>query len=125
MRVSNKVAAVVAYYPPVDLRSMTGPSDRFPALNFPNEQAAAISPILLVDPQDPPTLLIHGDADRTVNISHSQRMIVELEKNHIASNFVTLPGAGHGFRGDDAVHAAALRLAWFDKYLNHNSTASE
>lgn len=125
MRVSNQVAAVVAYYPPVDLRSMTGPSERFPALDFPIEQAAALSPILQVDAQDPPTLLIHGDSDELVNISHSQRMIAELNKNHVPSDFITLPGAGHGFRGEDASQAAALRLAWFNKYLNGKSMASD
>jgi len=46
MRVSNRVAAVVAYYPPVDIRPMAGRgSERFPALNFDREGAAAISPI--------------------------------------------------------------------------------
>lgn len=125
MQVSNQVAAVVAYYPPVDLRRMTGPSERFPALDFPNEQAAAISPVLHVDPQDPPTLLIHGDADELVNISHSQRMFEELQNHRVTSDFVTLPGAGHGFRGEDATRAAALRLAWFEKHLNGDSLAAE
>ncbi|MDT8429057.1 MAG: alpha/beta hydrolase [Pseudomonadales bacterium] len=117
LQTGNQVATVVAYYPPVDLRSMTGPSDRFPALNFPNEQAASISPLLHVDPQDPPVLLIHGDADDLVNISHSQNMFAELQTKGIESNFITLPGAGHGFRGEDARKAAAARLAWFEKHL--------
>ena len=123
MRVSNKVAAVVAYYPPVDLRRMTGPSRRFPALDFANELAASISPILHADPQDPPTLLIHGDEDTLVNINHSVIMQAEFERQKITSNFITILGAGHGFRGDDAVKASKERLNWFNKYLveQHNN----
>lgn len=117
MRQSNEVAAVVAYFPPVDLRPMVGPSDRFPALDFEDAKAASISPILHVDPSDPPTLLIHGDADELVDISNSIDMQAEFEKQHIISEFITIPGAGHGFRGEDAVQAAKLRLDWFKRYL--------
>ncbi len=117
LQVSNEVAVVVAYFPPVDIRQMTGPSERFPALDFPNEESAGISPLLLVDPQDPPVLLIHGDADELVNISHSVNMFAELQKHNVASDFITIPGAAHGFRGDEAVQASAARLEWFNRYL--------
>ena len=117
LRHANDVAAVVAYYPPVDLREIVGPSERFPALNFEKERAAAISPILLADPNDPPTLLIHGDADDLVDISNSVIMYEEFKKQNIESDFITIPGAGHGFRGAEASQAAAARLAWFKKYL--------
>ena len=117
MRNSNAVAAIVAYFPPVDLREITGPNDRFPALDFEQRKAAAISPILHADPSDPPTLLIHGDADTLVDISNSIDMQAEFEKHHITSEFITISGAGHRFRGDDATRAAALRLDWFKKYL--------
>jgi acetyl esterase/lipase len=123
MRESNRVASVVAYYPPVDLREWARgplpvtPDQRFPALNFEKEKAAAISPILFVTPDDPPTLLIHGDADRTVPIAHSQRLIQTLKDNKIDSDFITLPGAGHGFRDADADKARAALLAWFERTL--------
>lgn len=117
MRHANDVAAVVAYYPPVDLREIVGPNDRFPALNFAQEDAAGISPILHADQSDPPTLLIHGDADELVNISNSEIMLAEFEKQHVTAEFITIPGGVHGFRGDNAVTAAAARLAWFKKHL--------
>ena len=123
MRESDRVASIVAYFPPVDLRTMARgavpatPGQRFPALNFEKEKAADISPILFVTPDDPPTLLIHGDADTTVNISHSQRMFQALQENRIKSNFITLPGAGHGFRDADAQKAQAALVAWFDETL--------
>ncbi len=117
LRHANDVAAVVAYYPPVDLREIVGPSERFPALNFEKEHAAAISPILLADPNDPPTLLIHGGADDLVDINNSVIMYAEFKKQNVESEFITIPGAGHGFRGTEASQAAAARLAWFKKYL--------
>jgi len=117
MRQANDVAAVVAYFPPVDLREITGPNDRFPALNFSQEKAAAISPILHADAGDPPTLLIHGDADELVNISNSEIMYAEFKKKNVTTEFITIPGAGHGFRGDDADTAAAASLEWFKKHL--------
>ncbi len=123
MRESDRVASVVAYYPPVDLRTMARGAvpategQRFPALNFEKEKAADISPILFVTPDDPPTLLIHGDADTTVNISHSQRMFQALQENKIKANFITLPGAGHGFRDADAQKAQAALVAWFEQTL--------
>ena len=69
MKESDRVAAVVAYFPPVDLRQLARglnppPSgtvlDRFPALNFEKEKAADYSPIVFVTPDDPPTLLIQA-----------------------------------------------------------------
>ncbi len=116
-RISNQVAAVVAYYPPVDLREITGPNDRFPALDFPQEAAAAISPILYADPNDPPTLLIHGDADDLVNISNSEIMYAEFKKQNIETDFIVISGGQHGFRGNNAATANAARLEWFKKYL--------
>jgi acetyl esterase/lipase len=123
MHESNRVAAVVAYYPPVDLRTWArGPmlaveGQRFPALNFAKEKAADISPILFVTPDDPPTLLIHGDKDTTVPIDHSARLIKVLRDNGITSEFVTIPGAGHGFRDADLAKAQTLLVAWFEKTL--------
>jgi acetyl esterase/lipase len=123
LRGDNRVASIVAYYPPVDLREWArGPiqvteDQRFPALNFAREKAPEISPILFVTRDDPPTLLIHGDADRTVPIAHSQRMIQALQENGIKSEFITLPGAGHGFQGADQQKAQAALLKWFQETL--------
>jgi acetyl esterase/lipase len=123
MRESNRVASVVAYYPPVDLRTWArGPipveeGQRFPALNFARDKAPDISPILFVTADDPPTLLIHGDKDTTVPINHSERLIQVLKDTGITSDFITIPGAGHGFRDADLDRARTALLAWFDKTL--------
>jgi len=121
LRAPSRVAAVVAYYPPVDLRQMVGPSERFPALDFPREQAASISPVLYATPDDPPTLLVHGDADELVNISHSERMYAALQGAGIESEFVTIPGGNHGFtNAEHRARAQALMIDWFDRHLGRD-----
>ncbi|MEW6130329.1 MAG: alpha/beta hydrolase [Acidobacteriota bacterium] len=127
MKESDRVAAVVAYFPPVDLRPITrgvnpplppdGKPYRFPALNFDKEKAPDYSPIVHVSPDDPPTLLIHGDKDDLVPINNSKIIFEAFQKNNVKTDFITIPGAGHGFRGEDAKRASAAMVAWFEQTL--------
>lgn len=114
----HRPAAVVAYMPPTNLRGMTGPNDNFPALNFDASLAPTVSPIDFVSAGDPPVLLVHGDADELVAISHSQSMYEALEAAGIVRDFVVIEGAGHGlFTGADGVTAANALKGWFDQHL--------
>ena len=116
--VSSGVAAVVAYYPPVDLRPIAGPSERFPALDFPPEQAAAISPILYASADDPPTLLIHGDADDLVHHRNSEVMYTALKDEGVTTEMVIIPGGDHGFTTPaHRVRAQTLMAEWFTRHL--------
>lgn len=126
LKVSDRVAAVVAYFPPVDMRNLArgvgakptgGTLDRFPALNFEKEKAPDYSPIVHVSPDDPPTLLIHGDKDDLVPISNSKIIHEAFQKSNVKSEFITIEGAGHGFRGEDATRASNLMVSWFEKTL--------
>jgi acetyl esterase/lipase len=115
------LAAVVAYYPPVDLRPLAGPNERFPALDFPAEQAAGISPILFVSDDDPPVLLIHGDADELVPIRNSEALTAEFEKVGVAHDFIVIEGGDHGFRNPaDRSAAYQAMVAWFKAHLLPN-----
>jgi acetyl esterase/lipase len=131
LKESDRVAAVVALFPPVDLRQLARglnpPSsgtvlDRFPALNFEKEKAADYSPIVFVTPDDPPTLLIHGDKDELVNISNSKIIFEAFQKNNVKTDFIIIPGAGHGFRGEDAKRATAAMVSWFEQTLLKGAT---
>lgn len=117
LRTSSRVAAVVAYFPPVDLRAITGPSERFPALDFDNSLAASVSPILHVSSDDPPILLVHGDADTLVNVSNSKDIYAALNKEKVETELIIIEGAGHGFRGKAAAQASEALAAWFEKHL--------
>ena len=117
LRQSNRVHAVVAYFPPVDLRGIAGPNERFPALDFDPELAADISPIRFVSEDDPPVLLIHGDADELVPLSNSERMHEALTAAEVTNEMVVIQGAGHGFRGADGEQARAASVAFFEAHL--------
>ncbi|MCH7749295.1 MAG: alpha/beta hydrolase [Acidobacteria bacterium] len=128
LRVSSRVAAVVAYYPPVDLRPLArGASPeitnrRFPALNFDRSEAPAYSPIVHVSADDPPTLLIHGDSDGLVNVSNSHEIYAAFQEQGVESKVIIIPGADHGFRGEDAVLATAAMVDWFVVHLGSRSS---
>ena len=118
LRTPSGLAAVVAYFPPVDLRGWTGPSQQFPALDFSKELAPSVSPIDFVSKDDPPVLLIHGDADRLVPIAHSTRMNAALKAAGVPVEFVTIPGGDHGFtKAEDRQQALELTIGWFERYL--------
>jgi acetyl esterase/lipase len=116
-RTSDRVAAVVAYFPPVDLREWVGPNDQFPALEFDPQQAEAVSPVLHVTADDPPTLLIHGDKDDLVKLDNSERILAELKKQRVPCELIVIKGAGHGFVGEDGKRASQALISWFDKHL--------
>ena len=114
----HRPKAIVAYMPPVDLRGMTGPNDNFPALDFDSALEAGISPIDFVSADDPPTLLVHGDADELVPISNSERMHAALKAAGVKTEFVVVKGAPHGlFVGQDAVMVGRELLGWFEANL--------
>jgi acetyl esterase/lipase len=130
LKESDRVAAVVAYFPPVDLRPIVrginpqptgGTGDRFPALNFEKEKAPDYSPIVHVSADDPPTLLIHGDKDDLVPVSNSKIIYEAFQKNNVKTQLIIIEGAGHGFRGDDAKRASAAMVSWFEQTLLKSS----
>ena len=123
---SDRVAAVVALYPPTDISDwVTDPPEAIkkipalkPPLTFDAKLAPDFSPLLKVTGQTTPTLLIHGDKDELVPIEHSKKMIAALEKAKVASKLVVVEGAGHGFnpkQNEETVMPATLE--WFDKLL--------
>jgi len=74
-----------------------------------------ISPINHVTVDDPPTLIIHGDADLLVPIQQAQLIITKLKSVNVPAELVTKPGAAHGWPGLDK---DLVTLAdWFDKHL--------
>jgi acetyl esterase/lipase len=126
MKESDRVASVVAYFPPVDLRPLArglnpqpsgGVLDRFPALNFEKEKAPDYSPIVHVSSDDPPTLLIHGDKDDLVPVNNSRVIHEAFQKNNVKTQLIIIEGANHGFRGEDAKRANAAMVSWFEQTL--------
>jgi acetyl esterase/lipase len=126
LRHSSRVAVVVALYPPTDLRGMVkNPPAAIkaipalkPPLSFDPRLEPACSPLVQVNDRTVPTLLIHGDKDPLVPISHSQNMLAALEKAKVTCKLVTVEGAGHAFnQKQNATTVTPAMLGWFDKYL--------
>lgn len=121
LRVSNRVATVVAYFPPTDLRPWVTPESsyykNFPALQFDAKLADDFSPLLHTSKDDPPTLLIHGDKDKLVPIDHSENILAAFKKSGVTAELVVIEGAAHGFRGEDGKLASDKLVKWFEKHL--------
>jgi acetyl esterase/lipase len=116
-RTNDRVAAVVAFFPPVKLGEHLNSKDRFPALDFDRDLADSVSPLLFVTADDAPTLLVHGDKDGLVKLDNSERILAAFEKEKVPCQLIVIEGAGHGFMGKDAERASNALVAWFDKYL--------
>lgn len=120
-RAASRVAAVVAYYPPTDIREWVKSDSEYnrnyPALQFEEHRAGDFSPLLHVSPDDPPTLLVHGDKDRLVPISHSENILRKFQECNVNCELLVLEGAKHGFRGDDRQAAADRLVGWFETQL--------
>jgi acetyl esterase/lipase len=76
---------------------------------------ADLSPINRVTAETPPTLILHGDADRMVPIEQSERFIAKLKAVGGTGELIARKGAGHGWNGID--EDERLVLDWFDKHL--------
>ena len=82
------------------------------------------SPITHVSATAPPTLLIHGDADRVVPFNQSVAMEKALAAAHVPVKLVRVPGGGHGpdFGAGDKAHPEwpdyfGETIRWLDTYL--------
>ena len=121
----TRIRAVVAYFPPTDLDVLLLGRARQGAIDFPEEERGAVSPIRYVDARDPPVLLITGDADRGVPMMQSQRLKEELDRVGVEAKVIAFPGADHDFYVKDdpaktdayALEAMNAMVAWFEQRL--------
>ena len=84
----------------------------------------AASPVAQVSSSAPPTLLIHGDADKLIFYQQSTDMESALRNAGVAVKLVTVPGGDHGadFGAGGKTHPEwpdyyAETVAWFDRHL--------
>ena len=116
---SSDVSAIVSFYGASNLESILGQSTEFgltvriPALklllgDLPEKVPALAklaSPVAHLDKQDPPLLLLHGDADPQMPPAQS----VEFQKAYQSKvRLITLPGSKHG--GAEFYDAEQLRI---------------
>jgi acetyl esterase/lipase len=142
-RQSSRVAAVACFFPPTDffnygkpgenalgrgvLKAFRAPFDfeemddetkRFVEITDEaklEEIGKAISPITHVSSDDPPTLIIHGDADELVPIQQSEIIVDALKKAGVEAKLVAKPGAQHGW--PEMPKDLETFADWFDEHL--------
>jgi acetyl esterase/lipase len=142
-RVSSRVQAVACFYPPTDflnygkpgevalgdgiLEDFPAPFDfhqldskrkKFVPVEDPSERqeiGRRISPIRHVTPDDPPTLIIHGDADKLVPIQQAEAIVEKLKGAGVEAKLVVKPGAVHGW--PDVPKDVGRFADWFDEHL--------
>lgn len=93
--------AVIDYYGPTDLNAQLSTGDaplRRWLRDAPDAAALAtqISPVTWIKPGLPPTLIIHGDADKTVPLQQSLDLHQALTRAGVANELITIPGGAHG-----------------------------
>jgi acetyl esterase/lipase len=141
-KVSSRVQAVACFFPPTDffnygkpgedalgrgiLRGFAAPFDfhdfdreRGVFLPVPEakklEIGKKISPINHVSADDPPTLIIHGDADKLVPIQQAELIVAKLKEAGVPAELVVKHNASHGWPN---LNKDMTTIAdWFDKYL--------
>ena len=99
---SDAVAAVVAFFPPIDFSVDPPQPGSMPASillgeSATQEAARKASPINYVSKGYPPTFLLHGTADHMVPYITSQRMFDTLNENGVMAELHLYPGHTHEF----------------------------
>ena len=79
------------------------------------EKAAKANPITYITKDDPPFLIIHGDADPLVPHHQSELLETALKKASVPVSFYTVKGGGHGGFRDPNV--PRITKEFLDKYL--------
>ena len=79
------------------------------------EIAREISPVNHVSADDPPTLIIHGDADLLVPIQQAELILDKLKSAGVETKLVVKKGAAHGW--PDLLNDMPIIADWFDAHL--------
>jgi carboxymethylenebutenolidase len=65
----------------------------------------------------PPTLILHGDADKVVPVAEARALEKLLQEKKVPYELQIYPGQGHGFFGETGRDASNRALAFFDKHV--------
>lgn len=123
-----RIKAVVDFFAPTDLVAMyqqpwhplvpvllsvvTGTT---PSANLAAYQAS--SPVQFVAGDNPPTLILHGDADEVVHISQSYALKTKLDAAGVVNQMQVYPQEGHGWFGAKMKHSFDIVETFLRKHL--------
>lgn len=80
------------------------------------EKVKRVNPITYVDSEDPPFLIVHGNADKLVPIGQSKLLQAALLDAGVSSSFHIVLDGGHGWFRNPAINEKCLDF--FDNHLN-------
>jgi len=140
---SSRVQAVGCFFPPTDFLNYGKPGENAlgrgilsafkPAFDFQEQDPATkvfrpitdearileigrqISPAYHASEDDPPTLIIHGDADTLVPIQQTELILGKLKSAGVETKLVVKKGAAHGW--PDLLKDISIVADWFDAHL--------
>jgi acetyl esterase/lipase len=128
---SSRVQAVVDWFGPADLLKMTAmrkdPKSAVGLLLGGSveenpDKARKASPVTYVTPDDPPFLIMHGDADKLVPLEQSEVLADALKKAGVEVTFIVHKGAGHGGPAFNAPESRKQIEEFFDKHLKKGAS---
>ena len=117
------VAAIAVFAAPSDLGKMVLNNPKTwgkrAFLKLSTEQYREFSPVNYASKNDPPTLIMHGDIDKTVPFIQGELMYSKLQEEEVKSNFIEFENTSHSPTIGQASKGVDEALAWFDKHLNN------
>ncbi len=134
LEVSSRVQAVCDWFGPTDFMEIgkspsnmkhnepTSPESKLigGAILENKDKCAKASPITYVNKDNPPFLIMHGDADPLVPLNQSELLNAALKKAGVDVTFEVIKGAGHGFRGPEI---DKMVTDFFEKHLKGATAA--
>jgi len=131
-RESSEVQCVACFFPPTDFLNYGQPGEDavgigtlkgFKAAFGPRSDTAEdrqklgreISPIYFIHSNTPPTLIIHGDADKLVPIYQAGQFVKRCGELGVTAKLIVREGKAHGWPGLE--RDLPLLADWFDEHL--------
>ena len=109
---------LAAFRAPFDFRELDTKINSFVMIDEEDrilEIGKRISPVYHVTPDDPPALIIHGDADKLVPIQQAELIVARFREQNVPAELIVKPGAAHGW--PDLPKDLEKFADWFDKHL--------
>ena len=143
-KTSSRVQAVACFFPPTDFLNYGKPGENAlgrgilkgfkPPFDFheqdpdtkvfrpitdeaqdPRDRPADQPRSTMSSADDPPTLIIHGDADQLVPIQQAELIIDKLKTDGVEAKLVVKKGGSHGW--PDLLKDMTIIADWFDQHL--------
>jgi len=131
-RASSAVHAAACFFPPTDFLNYGEPGEdavgvgtlksfkaafgsRADSAEGRQDLGKEISPIYFITSNMPPSLIIHGDADKLVPIYQAQRFGEKCKEVGAPFKLIVKPGADHGWAGMEK--DMVVFADWFDEHL--------